>query len=97
MEIELDSIMNKILKHYLINKDFKWYKLFEQINNLTYQLPNIKSVNETNYELTTIMTFMEQQFNIPVLKINLIAWLKIKNENNLVFNIYTCLSDLRSW
>lgn len=99
MENELNSILSKILKYYLSsnqNKDFKWFELFLKINNFTYQLPNIKSDYEKDCELATIMTFMEYQYNIPILKINIIDWLKSANYNTFVFNIYTCLSDLRS-
>ena len=95
MEKELDLLLSKILKYHLTNKnkDFRWFELFGKINNLTYHLPNMKNDYEKDCELSSVMSFIEQQFHIPMLKINLISWLKETNYNNLIFSQ---LSELRS-
>ena len=42
------------------------------------------------------MTFMERNFEIPMLQININTWLKEDKNNNYILDIYNRLSNLRS-
>lgn len=101
MEKELNNLSSKIFKCYLYSmitkrKDVRWFELFEQICYLNYQLPNIKDDFEKDLALANIMTYIEQQFGVPMLHINLVEWLKEKAYHPFIFDVYTKLSDLRS-
>lgn len=101
MEQELNNLSSKILKCYFYSirthqSDIRWFELFEQLNNLNYKLPNMKEDYKKDLALANIMTYIEQQFGVPMLHINLVEWLKEKAYHPFIFDVYTKLSDLRS-
>lgn len=96
MQSELNSISQSLLKTlFTTKKDFKYYELFFLTNKLSHNIPNI-DLYTTDLELTNIMTFMERNFEIPMLQININTWLKEDKNNNYILDIYNRLSNLRS-
>lgn len=96
MQNELNSISQSLLKTlFTTKKDFKYYELFFLTNKLSHNILNI-DLYTTDLELANIMTFMERNFKIPMLQININTWLKEDKNNNYILDIYNRLSNLRS-
>lgn len=96
MQSELNSISQSLLKTlFTTKKDFKYYELFFLTNKLSHNILNI-DLYTTDLELANIMTFMERNFKIPMLQININTWLKEDKNNNYILDIYNRLSNLRS-
>lgn len=99
MEKELKELVNLLFEQLNGNKkngDYRYYELFSKINRFVYELPIIKSDYVKDLELSRIMTFIEQEFKVPMLAINKEEWIKLDNNNKFILSIYDTLSNLRS-
>lgn len=100
MEEELNNLV-KLIEQYFVDHlwnfappisdiDFKLVILSQKIIELRNNLDNI---NNIDLSISQLMSYMEKIFSIPLLKEK--EWVKKNNRNNLVYNIYCRLSNLR--
>lgn len=96
---ELNEVSTELLKYWLendIRKDFNFFELFVKVATLNYQYPRMISEYEKDIEIAKLMTYIERQYKVPMLSINIETWLKQDTLNEFIFNIYTKLSDMRN-
>ena len=96
MQSELSNISKSLLKKIFTSKNNnKYCELFCLTYKLKHCVPFI-DLYTTDIEIANIMTFMERNFEIPMLQINIDTWLKEDKNNNYILSIYNRLSNLRS-
>lgn len=99
MEKELNDLVNEMFRKWFSNngkRDFKYYELFTKVNKLHHNIPIIKSDYVKDLELASIMSFIERQFQMPMLEINIKNWVKEDTNNEFILTIYNRISNLRS-
>ena len=96
MQSELSNISKSLLKKiFTSKKNNKYCELFCLTYKLKQCVPFI-DLYTIDIEIANIMTFMERNFEIPMLQININTWLKEDKNNNYILDIYNRLSNLRS-
>lgn len=92
MNEELNTIAQQLLDYWLNNnivKNFNLFELFIKVSKLSYM------DNDKNEELLKLITYIEYQYAIPVLSINVNAWLEENEYNSFIYGIYQKLSSLK--
>lgn len=92
MNEELNTIAQQLLNYWLNNnivKNFTLFELFIKVSKLSY----IDS--DKNEELLKLITYIKYQYAIPVLSINVDAWLEENECNSFIYGIYQKLSSLK--
>lgn len=98
IENELNDIASELLKHWLdgnVQKEFNLFEMFVKVSSLYYDYSNTSDTCQKDLALASIMTYIEKQFKVPMLSINLDSWLNEKPNHKFIYSIYTRLSDLR--
>lgn len=98
MDKKLNNILEEMVRYFFRDKikDIRYYELFSKVNRLSHNLPIMRSVYATDLELASIMTYIEQQFHVPMLEINVKDWMSKDSDNEFILSIYNELSELRS-
>lgn len=92
MNEELNTIAQQLLDYWLNNnivKNFNLFELFIKVSKLSYM------DNDKNEELLKLITYIKYQYAIPVLSINVEAWLEENECNSFIYGIYQKLSSLK--
>ena len=92
MTEELNTIAQQLLDYWLNNnivKNFNLFELFIKVSKLSYM------DNDKNEELLKLITYIKYQYAIPVLSINVNAWLEENECNSFIYGIYQKLSSLK--
>lgn len=92
MNEELNTIAQQLLDYWLNNnivKNFTLFELFVRVSKLSYMN------NDSNEELLKLITYIKYQYSIPVLSINVDAWLEENEYNGFIYGIYQKLSSLK--
>lgn len=92
MNEELNTIAQQLLNYWLNNnivKNFTLFELFIKVSKLSYM------DSDKNEELLKLITYIKYQYAIPVLSINVDAWLEEKECNSFIYGIYQKLSSLK--
>lgn len=92
MNEELNTIAQQLLDYWLNNnivKNFNLFELFIKVSKLSYM------DNDKNEELLKLITYIKYQYAIPVLSINVNAWLEENECNSFIYGIYQKLSSLK--
>ena len=92
MNEELNTIAQQLLDYWLNNnivKNFTLFELFIKVSKLSYM------DSDKNEELLKLITYIKYQYTIPVLSINVDAWLEENECNSFIYGIYQKLSSLK--
>lgn len=92
MNEKLNTIAQQLLNYWLNNnivKNFTLFELFIKVSKLSYM------DSDKNEELLKLITYIKYQYAIPVLSINVDAWLEENECNSFIYGIYQKLSSLK--
>lgn len=93
----LMEVAEDLLKFWIshnVFKDFSIFQLFMRVCNLLSNLP--EDIDSQDVQLASIMTWMEREYKIPMLDVNIKNWLKTNEHSKFILDVYNKISDLRS-
>lgn len=107
MEEKLNNIA-KIIEDYFVREvwytippikdiDYKLLLLASKIYELKNTIKNINDIDHLEEMISEITTYIEKEFNVPMLSVNIPLWIEEdKIRNKIVLTVYNQLSSLIS-
>lgn len=89
MDKQLNTIEKQLLNYWLSTNVIEEYPLFE----LFVMIGKLSTTNNKCENLSDLIDYIEAKYAIPVLSININAWLKENKHNSFIYNIYKQLSS----
>lgn len=87
----MDVVLHQILMKWLntnVIKNFSFFELFVRVSKLSY---NDCSRCE---ELIKTIAYIEEYYSIPILAVQVNAWIDENEKNRFIYDIYSSLSTL---
>lgn len=91
MNDEVKDILQRLLERWLstnIISNFTLFELFVMVSKLSYNIHN------SDDELLEVIAFIEDNYSIPILAINVGEWINESESNKFIYDIYGSLSNL---